>query len=282
MFIKFRYIQSFFAIIISTLILVSCGDNESGNDSPYGTLSIRMTDAPFPTDDVAEANVTINKIEIRGKNEVKGSPFTTLSEEVSSFNLLDLTNGVTASLVDLEIPVGEYDLIRLYVSEASVVLQDGTTYDLFVPSGSQSGIKIFIKPSIEVAGGLTSELLLDFDVAQSFVPQGNTKDGYNGFIFKPTIKAANLSTAGRLVGMLTDSLSNAAVGAQVSVFGADTLTTSSFADETGAYAVIGLEAGSYDVVYEYQEYDSIVVEGITIVAANATTQDIEFTSDDAN
>ena len=266
--------------LLFTWFMTSCSENGE-EESQYGTLSLRLTDAPFPTDEVLEANVTISKIEIRGKGEeTKGSPFTTLSDEVSSYNLLDLTNGVTASLLSLEIPVGSYDLIRVYVSEASVVLNDGTTYDLFVPSGSSSGIKVFVSPSIDVAGGLTTDLLLDFDVAQSFVPQGNSTDGYNGFIFKPVIKGTNISTTGRLVGTVLDSLESPAIGAQITVYAGDTINTNSFTDDNGAYEVLGLEAGSYDVVYEYQEYDSLVSEDIIIVAANATTNDVVFPSKD--
>ncbi|MAE87777.1 MAG: hypothetical protein CMB80_33895 [Flammeovirgaceae bacterium] len=266
--------------LLFTWFMTSCSENGE-EESQYGTLSLRLTDAPFPTDEVLEANVTISKIEIRGKGEeTKGSPFTTLSDEVSSYNLLDLTNGVTASLLSLEIPVGSYDLIRVYVSEASVVLNDGTTYDLFVPSGSSSGIKVFVSPSIDVAGGLTTDLLLDFDVAQSFVPQGNSTDGYNGFIFKPVIKGTNISTTGRLVGTVLDSLESPAIGAQITVYAGDTINTNSFTDDNGAYEVLGLEAGSYDVVYEYQEYDSLVSEDIIIVAANATTNDAAFPSKD--
>ncbi|HCX21549.1 MAG TPA: hypothetical protein DHN29_06515 [Cytophagales bacterium] len=266
--------------LLFTWFMTSCSENGE-EESQYGTLSLRLTDAPFPTDEVLEANVTISKIEIRGKGEeTKGSPFTTLSDEVSSYNLLDLTNGVTASLLSLEIPVGSYDLIRVYVSEASVVLNDGTTYDLFVPSGSSSGIKVFVSPSIDVAGGLTTDLLLDFDVAQSFVPQGNSTDGYNGFIFKPVIKGTNISTTGRLVGTVLDSLESPAIGAQITVYAGDTINTNSFTDDNGAYEVLGLEAGSYDVVYEYQEYDTLVSEDIIIVAANATTNDAAFPSKD--
>lgn len=69
-------------------------------------------------------------------------------------------------------------------------------------------MKIFIDPSIDVVGGLTAELLLDFDVSQSFVIQGNPAfpADIKGFIFKPTIKAANLSISGRLAGTITDDL----------------------------------------------------------------------------
>ncbi|MFW6222957.1 MAG: DUF4382 domain-containing protein, partial [Bacteroidota bacterium] len=181
------------ALLIAGISFTGC-ENTGDNEATSGKLKIQLTDAPFPTDLVAEANVTINKIDIRKKDSIDdGHPFITLKEEEMAFNLLDLTNGVTANLVDLEIDAGTYDLVRLYVSEASVTLTDGREFDLFVPSGAQTGVKIFIDPAVIVAGGLTAELLLDFDVSRSFVVQGNTNTpaGINGFIVKPVIKASN-------------------------------------------------------------------------------------------
>lgn len=147
-----------------------------------------------------------------------------------------------------------------------------------VPSGAQSGLKIFINPSIEVVGGLTAELLLDFDVSRSFVPQGNmdTPAGIKGFNFTPVIKAANLSTAGRLVGNVTDTLVNALEGVTLSVFAADTLNTSTFTDMDGDYAILGLTAGTYNLVAEMEGFTAQTIEDIEIVAANATTQNLEM------
>ena len=115
---------------------------------------------------------------------------------------------------------------------------------LDAPSGSQSGIKIFIKPELSVSGGLTSDLLLDFDVSSSFVQKS---DGFN---FKPVIKASNLSIAGTLLGTITTIEQDTIVGvdgAQVAVFIADTLNTTTFSDVDGGYTLMGLEAGSYTV-----------------------------------
>lgn len=271
------FLNFFLSIAILILGIACSDDNEK---TSIGRLSVALTDAPFPSDMVSEANVTINKIEIRKKGgDAEGSPYIVISEEEESFNLLDLTNGVTASLVDLEIEVGSYDLLRLYVSEASIVLTDGSSFDLKVPSGAQTGIKIFIDPSIEVAGGLTSELLLDFDVSQSFVVKGDpsTPAGINGFNFKPTIKASNLSISGELRGIVTDSLSAVVDGALVSVFAADTLNTSALTNESGEYAVLGLTAGTYNITVEYSDYQPATFEDISIVAGNATTQDVQLT-----
>ncbi len=271
----------FIVAVMLAGIFTSC--EKSDNADGFGQLRVQLTDAPFPTDSVAEANVTINKIEIRKANEDEGDeggkPFVILSEEEMSFNLLDLTNGVTANLVDIEVEAGSYDLVRLHVSEASIKLNDGTEFDLKVPSGAQTGIKVFIDPAIVIAGGLSADLLLDFDVSRSFVVQGNqnTPAGIKGFIFKPVIKATNNSTAGSLMGVVRDEEDMGIDGAQVSVLAADTVYTTSFTDTTGMYTVLGIEAGFYNVEFAKEGYQTATVENVEIVAANSTNQDAVLT-----
>lgn len=273
-------------------LFISCSDS---NDMSSGTgkINIQLTDAPFPHDLVAEANVTIFKIDARNQTREmeesndeantkdENSPFVVLMEQEVQVNLLELINGVTETLVDTEVPVGTYDLVRVYVKGISVVLTDGTTYNLKVPSGDQTGIKVLIKPGLTINGGLSTDLLLDFDVSRSFVAKGNSKDlaGITGFNFKPVIKASNMSVAGTLYGEVNTVEEEMAVsleGAQISIFAADTLNTTTFTDETGAYMVMGLLEGSYDVMVDLEGYGSQTVEDVTIIAANKTKQNFEL------
>lgn len=289
---KFRLIT--IALFFVFTVFISCTDNDD-NNRDYGRLSVNLTDAPFPHDLVAEANVTIFKIDARYKGDMDinsevedNSDSSMITEEKSSFvvlmedemevNLLDLTNGVTKNLVDLDVPVGIYDLVRVYVKGVNVVLTDGSTFDLKVPSGEQTGIKIFIKPGLVVEGGLSADLLLDFDVSKSFVAKGGGSnfENINGFNFKPVIKACNMSTAGTLSGKVTTLQEEVAVGlkgAQVAVFAADTLNTTTFTDADGKYMVMGLMAGGYDVEVELSTYQKQSVADIEIVAGNTTSQD---------
>ena len=272
------------------LLTFSCSDDDEESGDKTGRFIVKLTDAPFPFELVSEANVTIFKIDARnssmeeddpGAGEDAASPFVVLMEEEVEVNLLDLTNGVTETLVNQDFPVGNYDLVRIYVKGVNVVLTDGTTYDLTVPSGSQTGIKVFISPGLTVEGGLTSELLLDFDVSRSFVPQGDLSsvNGITGFNFKPVIKASNVSTTGTLGGMVTTTVEETVTpleGAQISVFAADTLNTTTFTDVDGAYTIMGLAAGTYEIMVELEGYASQETEGIQITAANKTTQDFEL------
>jgi hypothetical protein len=306
---KTRHFLSIAVAIIFALI--GCTDN---NDSPsaMGKLTVLLTDAPFPSDLVSEANVTVYKIEARYKGgahsedmevdiqeetevgseedpsvvmendmEEDGSAkFITLMETEFTINLLHLTNGVTAKLAELEVPEGKYDLIRIYVKGVNVVLTDGSSFDLQVPSGSQTGIKIFIKPALGVIGGLSSDLLLDFDVCRSFVVKGNSKDlnGIQGFNFKPVIKARNLSTSGTLKGKISSIQEDGSVlglgGVTVAVLNKDgSENTTSMTDETGGYMIMGLMADTYTVVLELDGYVSQTIEGINISVANNTILD---------
>ena len=284
-------------ITLSTLMMSCSDDNEVASD--YGKLSVKLTDAPFPHDLVAEANVTIFKVDARYKGDINlddemidststtvetdgDNPFIVLMEDEVQVNLLELTNGVTKNLADIDVPVGTYDLIRVYVEGINVVLKDGTTYDLKVPSGSQSGIKIFIKPGLNVSGGLTSDLLLDFDVSRSFVAKGGTQN-ITGFNFKPVIKASNMSTAGTLAGIVTELQEETLLGvegAQIAVFVADTLNTTTFSDVDGSYMLMGLDAGSYTVEVEKEGYIMQTADNVQIDAANKTVLDFELTLED--
>jgi len=272
-------------IVAIAFAMVSCNTKDSETKGT-GTLNIKLTDAPFPVDLVEEANVTISKIDARQLIEAtdttdESSSFVVLSEDELSFNLLDLTNGVTADIANAEVPAGTYDLIRLKITSASIVLKDGRTFDLKVPSGSSSGLKIFIKPAVVVAGGLSADLLLDFDVSRSFVAQGSIMkpETIHGFIFKPVIKAINNTFAGSLKGMVTDTASVGIDGAMISVYAADTLNTTTFADTVGNYTVLGLSAGSYKVTAEADGYLSSTAEGVDVIPGNTTTLDFELEED---
>lgn len=276
------------------LLFGSCSTKEDNLET--GRLIVQLTDAPYPHDLVAEANVTIYKIEARRSGneeemdesaseeemnspEEDGSPYVLLMEEEIEVNLLDLTNGVTETLVDADVPVGSYDLVRIYVKGVNVVLKDETTFSLTVPSGYQTGIKVFIKPPLMVEGGLTADLLLDFDVSRSFVQKGNGL----GFHFKPVIKASNKSTAGTISGIVTtlqDTESVGLEGALITLYAADTVNTTTFTDASGMYTLMGVEGGTYDVMAEATGYLSQTTEGVGVVPANKTTVDFELEAEE--
>ena len=265
---------------LTLLFVAGCQDLDSVKDTDQqGHLIIKLTDAPFPIDMIDSAMVTITKIEMRKKSEGEelGYPYITVLEEPVKFNLLELRNGITAELVDMEIEAGNYDLIRLYVEEASLTVKEGETYNMKVPSGSQTGIKMFMKPDLHVAGGLTTDVLLDFNVEKSFILKGNTKSpaGIKGFNFKPVIRAVNITTSGTIEGMVMNS--DTAIQAASVWIAQDTVITSAFTDTVGYYAMPGIPAGLYTLSATLDGFDTVIFEGVEIIEGNLTVQDFTLT-----
>ena len=198
---------AFGVLVLGTLFMSGC-DSAAGSEDGEGRLVLKLTDAPFPFDLVAEANVTISRIDIVGGADVAAPTDSsaadrtgeegviTILQEERSFNLLELRDGVTATLSDIVLPEGQYTQLRLIVDSASVVMNEGTKYKLTIPSGAQTGIKVLL-PDFEVQKDVQTELTLDFDVSESFVVQGNpsTAGGIKGFLFKPVIKPLGLPVA---------------------------------------------------------------------------------------
>ncbi len=260
------------------LSLGACNDNSRNTGDGEGRVVIKVTDGPFDISNIESATVTITRVEIKKvcDSVCDGNAFVTLSDDTVTMNLIDLRNGITETLLDMDIPAGEYDMVRLYVDEAGLKLKDyDDPYSVKVPSGKQTGIKIRIYPCLEIAEGLTSELLLDVDLSRSFVLRGNMHNN-NGFIFKPVIRAANMTTAGRIEGMVTDT-------AQMKIKEAtlwleqDTVVATAIADTLGFYAIIGVPAGTYSISATKEGYDTIRYDGINIVAGNKTVRNFELT-----
>jgi hypothetical protein len=262
----------FFILFTAALVLIFTGCSKT-IDNGNGRLVIKVTDAPFPVSYVESATVTITKIEIRKAGDCisDGNPFLVVWEGTKTFNLLELRNGLVEDLLNLEIPQGEYNLIRLYVDEAGLKIKDGDNFNVKVPSGQQTGIKIFIRPGLVVDGGLTSELLLDFDLSRSFVMRGNMDSpaGIKGFTFKPVIRAVNNSTAGRLEGKVTD-MTNTKIKAASIIVNQDTVVASAIADTMGYYAIIGLPSGTYSVLAVKENFDTVKVDDVKIIVGNRT------------
>lgn len=266
-----------FAFITVTLlalfVTIGCDDDDSiAETEGSGTVSMKLSDAPFPIDLVAHAEITVDKIDLRSKSETgpdNGLKTYIVLDEPQTFDLIDFRNGLTADLPDVIVNTGSYDQIRLYISDAEIELTDGTTYDLKVPSGASSGLKVFINPSLQVNTDVTYEVLLDVDLTKSFVVQGNpnTTAGINGFHFKPVVRAVNLSEAGTIYGSVSDIDGNALANAHVWVE-RDSVISSTYTELDGTYRIIGLPSGTYNVYAEYEGFIVSSVDGVTVNASS--------------
>ena len=197
----------------SVLAAAACGDDGLAPDAlagGTGRLVVQLTDAPFPFDSVKSVEVFVVRIDGKAaasdsadaaKNtadaEKESGGWTTLAEPKAKIDLLALRDGKTTTLGQKAIPAGSYKGFRLIIdpAQSSVTLKSGTvltaTSDpgIKFPSADKSGIKVDLDRDVRVGKDSTSALVIDFDVAQSFVMRGPAMK--NGLLFKPVIKGTS-------------------------------------------------------------------------------------------
>jgi len=235
-----------------------------------GTLTVRLADAPG--EEVDSAMIWVSGVSVVGE---EGS--FVISSDTATYNLLDLTGGVTALLGSEEIPVGSYSQLRLIVDSARVVLKPPVVFSsgspsssLKVPSGSTSGLKVNLG-NVTVVPGETV-LLVDFDVSRSFVFQG-PPGGPKSASFKPVLHATVLDVAGSISGTVTPASSKAGLFA---IQGTDTIATSSADSLTGAYTVRYLAPGIYKVLARATGFQDGVRDSIVVGSSQAVIG-VDFT-----
>jgi len=245
------------------LVLAISGCSNKTTAPGFGTISLKMTDAPG---DFQEVNLDIIQVSAhRGGTEAEADSDSTsgwqvLRSDPLHVDLLTLRNGVFTTLAVAQVPAGHYTQIRLKLGAGSNVVIDGVTHPLTVPSGLQSGYKLV--GSFDVpANGLLS-LALDFDAARSIVLTGS-----GTYILKPTVRVLPFSTSGSITGqVLPDSVATAVYAIQA----ADTI--GSALTSGGFFSVNVLPAGTYSLAFHPSTaYRDTTLGGIVVNAGAATS-----------
>jgi hypothetical protein len=223
------------------------------SDDKNARLQVWLTDAPG---DYQEVNVDIQGVEIHRDETDNGSGWTSLDVNKGVYNLLELTNGLDTLLGEVEIPAGKISQVRLKLGSNNTLKVGNETYNLSVPSGQQSGLKLQVHESL--AEGITYKILLDFDVARSIVHTGT---GNNAYKLKPVIRTITEAQNGAIKGVVDPKEAKSAIYAIVNT---DTLGTT-YSDSTGHFLLRGLPANSYKVVFvPGDDYQNVEKTNITV------------------
>ena len=240
---------------------------------------------------VASATILVREVHVR--RDGRGPFEEYLVSPPRDIQLVPPTNDVAGLLVDIGLPPGVYDEVRLEATSGAVVLSDqahvahGHTFTtslgtLHLPSAAQSGIKLRIDPSIHVVTRLSPELTLVLDLDDTFVFNGPpTHDpGVKRVVLTPVMPAANASTHGRItLRAAKESETSLCAGANEPLPGllvtaidrtriAPPVTT---VTDAAGQAWLPLLPGVYDIVLTAPDYEPVRIEGQTVFVANETS-----------
>jgi len=226
-----------FLIGIILLILMKC--DSTFDETKTGSLIIQAFDAPFKGN-VEHIYLNINSVSIHeAEADDSTSGWTMVSDKDTVIDFLTLVNGEMSNLVESELEEGHYSQIRLMLGDSSLIVVDGISYELRVPSGSQSGVKLNI--NFDIDADEITELYLDFDAERS-INKHPTQDRYS---LQPTFRVIKKVLSGTISGKVAKSDQTALASASVyAVSGSDSITTLTNSD--GYYQLVVL-AGTYDI-----------------------------------
>lgn len=285
-----RFFRQLAALSVATLALAACSDSSGTNT---GTLTVRLTDAPFPFSEVASVDVFVIRVDARNTeptdaeaaDEASRGGWTTIATPNAAINLLDLAGGRTTNLGATTLATGTYRGFRLILDtdRSTITLKDGSMPPIQWPSAGRSGLKIKLDQPIELTED-GSVMTLDFDIGRSFVMRGNT--AASGFNFKPVIRAVAEDITGSAIGSVrANSATGAAVpGATVEVLTAGSLLAdndpahivrTTATDANGDFRIAFLLPGAYVLRATPSAASgfkpALLAGGLTITAGTETT-----------
>jgi hypothetical protein len=183
-------------LMVGAGLLQGCGGGGDDVGFTQGAVSVNITDAPV--DGAAEVVVTFTGLELHRTN---GETVTLDFATPKSIDLIKLQDGVTSALTqDSAVPVGDYDWMRLKVlasknsqGESYIKLLTGAQFPLWIPSGSETGLKLV--RGFTVAQGSTTRLVIDFDLRKSVhAPPGQDPN----YILRPTLRLMDQLQVGKI------------------------------------------------------------------------------------
>ncbi len=139
--------------MISVFILFGCGNGPTENNATYGTIEVLATNsltaeqlsAVSPTN---TESIILSVVEVSVK-KVGEEEWQIISDSEIKVDFFELANNLFMPLGEIKLETGTYNQLRIMIAESNEIVIDGTSHNLIVPSGVETGLKINLNFEIE-------------------------------------------------------------------------------------------------------------------------------------
>ncbi len=276
-------------------------------------FSLGLSDAPV--DEAEAVFIELDTVTLVRTNEDGTTEETSIEEftdesgelvESIQVNLLEYQGASQIKVIDeaqeIELENGAYDLEFVVIDAGSYVLlnNDATEHPIKIPSSRLRLGEFTASDSVAQAGDEPA-YTVEFDLRQSLVQRGSGNNN-NGYIIKPHgVRIVSQTSSGVIEGSVSADLTNLGqctiylYGSEVTMYGdmfdqsdenfvmpeggitAPAPIVTANVDESGAYSIAFVEAGSYQIAIfcGTEEDDNVQFDGLTIPSAADITPDVQ-------
>lgn len=252
------FVSAFLLLLIFVFTQCDLSTDQSTQASDTGSAVISITDAPLDFPNINEINITLSDVQIRN---AETSEITILQDEPVSLNIMAFRNGQRQIIAgDNNVENGLYDQLTLQITSITIEMANGDDRDVSVPQTVQDGYTIEFSPNIEVFGNGVADVLLDFDLYQSFTQQSDGNNFFPNFTFNPVIRYALLGNTGDISGNVRAENNVVLGNTLVKLFRGSQLNATTFSEPSGNFAIIGVEPGPYTLVASKEGFETDTVD----------------------
>lgn len=247
-----------FLVLLCALWSVRCQD--PANTSFTGDFRIKLVDAPGVFDQV---NIVIRRISVHRASAGPSFGWTVISEEVGTYDLMQLRNGISATIVSATLPSGAYDKVLVLFGPSNVI-EEGFERTVQIPAAISAGAQIDAEFIVEE--GALIGLTFDMDISRSI--RTNSEGRYE---LRPVIRVQRTDLAGSIAGAVVPDSIRAVIS---TVAGSDSVTTISLAQSgINSFQLVDLPEGIYDVriVPDDAGYRDTLLTSIIVVPRQITS-----------
>jgi hypothetical protein len=241
------------------VLFFSCSKDQLVSNKGMAEVEFRLMDGPCDYDHLF---IDVQGVEIHTDSAgwQNLTPF-----NAGVYDVLELTNGLDTLLCKVMLPEGRVSQLRLLLGDNNSLETNGSTYDLKVPSGSQSGLKLNLHQNL--LANTSYSIWLDFDACKSIVLKGN-----GDYSLKPVIRVFSDSTNGKLMGYVNPDSLQSVVNV---IENSDTITA--IPESNGYFMVCGLD-GTYDVFVEANDtsFNDTLIQNINVDFGKVVSMDTIF------
>jgi hypothetical protein len=246
-----KIIHSIIGLSIFIIGLYACTKEKSSgmqtnsqNNKP-ALAKVYLTDHQTPIFDSVFIDIQKLEVKVEESNSTNDG-WVTLNINPGVYNILRFRNGLDTLFANGALPNNQICKFRLTLGTNNSLMKNGQSFPLKIKNDDRQVVANLDNSNFDVSGSQVF-FWIDFDAGNSIQVDNSGSGNNNGFLLKPRIKIFTRSHSGSIEGKVFPRDADPIVKA---INGSDTATA--IPEHEGEFKIVGLNAGTYQVLIDAQ------------------------------